>query len=74
MKKYEVIVIGAGLGGIICTLELKKAGIDVLLVEANDRIGKKLLVSGNGKCNILNKNLSIDKYNSEFLKTTLSAY
>ena len=74
MKKYEVIVIGAGLGGIICALELKKAGIDVLLVEANDRIGKKILVSGNGKCNILNKNLSIDKYNSDFLKNTLSAY
>ncbi len=74
MKKYDVIVIGGGLAGIIASLELKKRGVNCALIEAKDRIGKKILASGNGKCNILNSNLSSDKYNSNFVDYVIDKY
>jgi len=74
MKKYDVIVVGGGLAGIIASLELKKRGINCALIEAKDRIGKKILASGNGKCNILNFNLSSDKYNSDFVDYVVNKY
>lgn len=74
MKSYEIVVIGAGLSGVICALELKKAKRNVLLIDANERIGKKLLVSGNGKCNILNSNASCSNYNNNFLDSAFKKY
>ena len=58
------LVIGAGASGIISALRLSKYG-KVILLEKNDKIGKKILVTGNGKCNLWNSNLfenDIDKY------------
>ena len=51
MEKYEVIIIGAGASGLMCALNTSKP---TLLIEANDRVGKKILATGNGKCNISN--------------------
>ena len=43
----------------------KNLGIDVAILEANDRIGKKILTTGNGRCNITNKNINPLRYHSE---------
>ena len=56
MKKYDYIIIGAGPAGISTALEIKcrDSSAQVLLLEKNDSIGRKLRASGNGKCNISN--------------------
>ena len=56
MKKYDAIIIGAGASGIMCALNSNK---HTLLVEASDRIGKKILVTGNGKCKGGNTYISV---------------
>jgi len=53
MKK-KVVVIGAGPGGIMAAGKASSRGRDVILFEKNDRIGKKILISGKGRCNITN--------------------
>lgn len=57
MKKYQVIVAGGGASGCIAALRLKEAGVDAAILEGSDRIMKKLLVTGNGRCNITNEKL-----------------
>lgn len=73
-KSYDVVIIGGGMSGIILAITLKKAGISTCIVEAKDRIGKKILASGNGKCNILNTNLDISNYNNSFPAFALEKY
>ncbi|WP_330386558.1 BaiN/RdsA family NAD(P)/FAD-dependent oxidoreductase [Tindallia californiensis] len=58
---YDVIIIGAGLGGMVASIEAAKKGLKTLLLEKNDRPGKKILVSGGGQCNISNAG-SIDHF------------
>lgn len=53
MRK-KVVVIGAGPGGILAAGKASQRGHDVTLLEKNDRIGKKILISGKGRCNITN--------------------
>ena len=61
MKRYDVIIIGGGASGMFLASEL--AGRKVALLEANDRVGKKLLATGNGKCNLSNLDMNIIHYN-----------
>lgn len=63
----KYLVIGAGASGIISALRLSKYG-SVILLEKNDKIGKKILVTGNGKCNLWNTNL-FDSNIDEFYST-----
>ncbi len=60
MKK--VIIVGGGFSGLILANKLKDKNIDFLIVERNDRVGKKILATGNGRCNFTNENLSEDFY------------
>lgn len=53
MKK-RIIVIGAGAAGLMAAGKAAERGLDVKLVEKNDRVGRKLLISGKGRCNITN--------------------
>ncbi len=72
MKK-KIIVIGGGAAGMMAALSAKENGGEVLILERNDRIGKKLLATGNGRCNYTNKNLTINNYHGNNPKFGLSA-
>ena len=52
--KYDCIVIGGGPAGMFAAIMAAKQGVRVLLLEANDRLGKKLLITGKGRCNVTN--------------------
>ena len=71
METYEVIIVGAGASGIMCALNSTKK---TLLIEASDRIGKKILVTGNGKCNISNDNFCENCYNTSLVNQYFSRF
>ncbi len=60
---YDVIIIGAGVSGIACALHIDKRK-KVAIIEKNDCIGKKLALTGNGRCNITNSNYGERFYNN----------
>lgn len=60
--KFDVIIIGGGAAGLFLAAQLP-SGISVALIESNDRVGKKLLATGNGKCNLTNLDMNIVHYN-----------
>ena len=59
-----IAIIGGGASGILAALNIPK-NHNVILIEQNDKIGKKLLVTGNGKCNFWNKEINTTKYNTD---------
>ncbi len=63
---YDVIIVGAGASGMMCAcvLKIKSPDLKVLLLEKNDKMGKKLLITGNGRCNLGNIDTNISNYNS----------
>lgn len=62
----KVAVIGGGASGVIAALKASEHA-DVILIEGNNKIGKKILITGNGKCNFWNKVIDTTKYNSNNL-------
>lgn len=60
----KVVIIGAGASGILAALRASKKN-DVTIIEGNDKIGKKILITGNGKCNFWNDKINISKYNTD---------
>ena len=74
---YLVGIIGGGAAGLTAAIAAACKGAQVTLLERNDRPGKKLLATGNGKCNLGNENLSLDKYYTgepDFLKDCLKRF
>lgn len=67
MKNYDVIIIGGGAAGMCCAVSLKeiKPDCSVAVLEQLSRVGKKLIATGNGRCNITNRNIDISRYHSE---------
>lgn len=60
----KVLVIGAGMSGALVSILLAKQGHKVTLFERNNKVGKKVLVTGNGRCNITNEKASMEHYHS----------
>ena len=60
----EVIVIGGGASGLISAIYASISGNKVTILEKNNNLGKKILITGNGKCNYWNKYIGLEKYNS----------
>lgn len=54
MIHHEIIIVGGGASGLLAAIFAKDFGLDVAIVEGSDRIGKKILTTGNGRCNISN--------------------
>lgn len=74
---HEIIILGGGASGITASIVAKDMGSDVAILEGNDRIGKKILTTGNGRCNITNENISSCKYhssNDDFCESTLNQF
>ena len=67
---YQVAIIGGGASGLLCAVELLRGknainGKDVVVFDGKDRVGQKLLATGNGQCNLSNKNLSEKFYHGD---------
>ena len=77
MEKVDVIVIGAGAAGLMCAMEAGKRGRNVVILEKANKPGKKILMSGGGRCNFTNYHISPENYishNPHFCKSALSRY
>ena len=77
MKKVDVIVIGASASGLMCAIEAAKRGRKVIILDHANKAGKKILMSGGGRCNFTNYDVSTDNYishNSHFVKSALSRF
>ena len=68
MKCFDCVVIGGGAAGLMASLTASNKGLSVLLLERNSRLGNKIYLTGNGRCNYTNSDLSLDKYFSDDLK------
>lgn len=79
MKKYDVAVIGGGPAGLFCAGHLGQNGHSVALIERNEKVGRKLLITGKGRCNITNmsdKNelISALTKNAKFMYSAFSVF
>ena len=61
MKK-RIAIIGAGASGLLCALEAARGGHDVVVIEKNRKVGRKILATGNGRCNITNRTVTPAHY------------
>ena len=77
MKGHDLIIIGAGAAGLMCAITAAKRGRHVLLLERSNKPGKKILMSGGGRCNFTNLYVAPDRFisaNPHFCKSALSRY
>ncbi|CAG1006739.1 MAG: Ferredoxin--NADP reductase [Candidatus Methanoperedens nitroreducens] len=77
MIKKDVIIIGAGASGMMCAIESGKRGRTVLVLDHAEKIGKKIRISGGGKCNFTNINIHSTNFisnNPHFCKSALSRF
>jgi len=77
MKTFDVIIVGAGAAGLMCAIEAGKRGRKVLVLEKANKPGKKILMSGGGRCNFTNYDVTPDKYishNPHFVKSALNRF
>ncbi|AZI34985.1 putative flavoprotein [Caenibius tardaugens NBRC 16725] len=73
----DAIILGAGAAGLMCAAQAGQRGRRVLVIEGADRPGKKILISGGGRCNFTNLHVAPDRYlsaNPHFAKSALSRY
>ena len=68
MSKYDVAIIGAGPAGMMAAITVSGNGKRVVLVERNSQLGRKLLATGNGRCNLTNSHVPIDRFHGGDLK------
>jgi predicted Rossmann fold flavoprotein len=75
--RFDVVVLGAGAAGLMCAIEAAKRGRRVAVLEHADRIGKKILISGGGRCNFTNLHCRPENFisaNPHFCKSALARY
>jgi len=76
-QTFDAIVIGAGAAGLLCAIEAGKRGRSVAVIEHADRAGKKILISGGGRCNFTNLHCHPENFisaNPHFAKSALARY
>ncbi|MEI6269763.1 MAG: NAD(P)/FAD-dependent oxidoreductase [Methylococcaceae bacterium] len=77
MTETDVIIIGAGASGLMCAIEAGKRGRQVMVLDHANKAGKKILMSGGGRCNFTNYSIEPDNFisnNPHFCKSALSRY
>jgi predicted Rossmann fold flavoprotein len=77
MQSFDVIILGAGAAGLMCAIEAGKRGRRVAVLERAERTGKKILISGGGRCNFTNLHCRPDNFisaNPHFAKSALARY
>ncbi len=77
MPNYDAIILGAGAAGLMCAAVAGQRGRRVLLVDHADEPGKKIIISGGGRCNFTNVHTAADRYisaNPHFAKSALGRY
>ena len=73
----DAVVVGAGAAGLMCAIEAGKRGRRVVVLEHNPRIGRKILISGGGRCNFTNRHTTAENFvsrNPHFAKSALARY
>jgi predicted Rossmann fold flavoprotein len=76
-RNFDAIILGGGAAGLMCAIEAGKRGRRVAVLEHADRIGKKILISGGGRCNFTNIHCRPDNFlsaNPHFAKSALARY
>ncbi|CAM2958828.1 NAD(P)/FAD-dependent oxidoreductase [Vibrio neptunius] len=76
-EKFDVVVIGAGAAGLMCAAEAGKRGRKVLVLDHAKKPGRKIIISGGGRCNFTNYDVSAKNYlcsNPHFVKSALAQY
>jgi predicted Rossmann fold flavoprotein len=77
MRQFDGLVLGGGAAGLLCAIEAGKRGRRVAVLEHADRIGKKILISGGGRCNFTNIHCQPENFisaNEHFAKSALARY
>jgi len=77
LQTFDVIIIGAGGAGMMCAIHAARRGRRVALLDHSQKIGRKILISGGGRCNFTNINAGPSNYvckNPHFAKSALSRY
>jgi len=77
LRHYNTIVIGGGAAGLMCSAQLGALGLSCLVLDHANKVGKKILMSGGGRCNFTNLDIGPDHYiskNQHFCKSALSRY
>jgi predicted Rossmann fold flavoprotein len=75
--QFDCIILGAGAAGLMCAIEAGKRGRSVAIIDHADRPGKKILISGGGRCNFTNLYCAPDRFlsaNPHFSKSALALY
>ncbi len=76
-EKVDVVILGAGAAGLMCAAQAGKRGRKVLVIDHAKKPGRKILISGGGRCNFTNYDVSAENYlcrNPHFVKSALSQY
>lgn len=74
---FDAIIIGGGAAGLFCAIEAGKLGRRVLVIERNAQVGRKIIISGGGRCNFTNLNVTAENFvsqNPHFCKSALARY
>jgi predicted Rossmann fold flavoprotein len=77
IHRYDALILGGGAAGLLCAIEAGKRGRRVAVLERTERLGKKILISGGGRCNFTNIHCSSADFisaNSHFAKSALARY
>jgi predicted Rossmann fold flavoprotein len=76
-RKFDAVILGAGAAGLFCAAEAAKRGRRIAVIERSDRAGKKILISGGGRCNFTNLHCNPENFlsaNPHFAKSALARY
>ena len=77
IHSFDALILGGGAAGLICAIEASKRGRRVAVIERADRLGKKILISGGGRCNFTNIHCQPEHFissNRHFAKSALARY